>query len=399
MSFSRLGQDRILRQAQDEREAVGIKREWLEKELDIALRNIACFSLDPEKTVDRNCENMIGVAQLPLGVAGPIKIKRLGCKAKEYYVPLATTEGALVASVSRGCKAVSLSGGVSVRVQQVGTTRAPVFQVKNLAHADELISWVKNNFEKLKSVTESTSGHILLLEVKPFLSGRDLFLRFVYDTSEAMGMNMVTVATHKAVELIEKEMGVVCVSLSGNMCVDKKPSWLNFIMGRGKQVWAEVVVKKDIVKTVLKTTPEKIVSVVTSKTMTGSQMSGSLGFNAHYANIVAALFIATGQDPSHIVEGSMGITSAQVEKNGDLYFSVYLPAILAGTVGGGTGLATQKEALKILGLGKSQKGEAFEFAQVIVGTVLAGELSLIGALAADHLARAHEKLGRGKKHE
>jgi len=212
-------------------------------------------------------------------------------------------------------------------------------------------------------------------------------------------MNMVTVATHKAVGLLENKFGVTCISLSGNMCVDKKPSWLNFILGRGKQVWAEVFVKRDTVREVLKTTPEKIVSVVASKTMVGSQMSGSLGFNSHFANIVAALFIATGQDPAHIVEGSMGITSAHVENNGDLYFSVYLPAVLVGTVGGGTGLATQKEVLKLLELDSGKKGEAFELAQIVGGAVLAGELSLIAALAEDHLARAHERLGRGKKHD
>jgi len=388
VSFSR-----PLRQAQDERD----RREILEKKLNIALRNIACFSVDPEKIAGQNCENMIGVTQVPLGVAGPIKITRLGGKTKEYYIPLATTEGALVASVSRGCKAVYLSGGATVRTEQVGTTRAPVFQVKNLEHAQEIITWVKDNFEKLKQVTESTDKYITLFEVKPFLSGRNLFLRFVYDTSEAMGMNMVTVATHKAVGLLENKFGVTCISLSGNMCVDKKPSWLNFILGRGKQVWAEVFVKRDTVREVLKTTPEKIVSVVASKTMVGSQMSGSLGFNSHFANIVAALFIATGQDPAHIVEGSMGITSAHVENNGDLYFSVYLPAVLVGTVGGGTGLATQKEALKLLGLGAGCKGQAFELAQIVAGAVLAGELSLVAALAEGHLARAHERLGRGKK--
>ena len=388
MSFSR-----PLRQAQDERD----RREILEKKLNIALRNIACFSVDPEKIAGQNCENMIGVTQVPLGVAGPIKITRLGGKTKEYYIPLATTEGALVASVSRGCKAVYLSGGATVRTEQVGTTRAPVFQVKNLEHAQEIITWVKDNFEKLKQVTESTDKYITLFEVKPFLSGRNLFLRFVYDTSEAMGMNMVTVATHKAVGLLENKFGVTCISLSGNMCVDKKPSWLNFILGRGKQVWAEVFVKRDTVREVLKTTPEKIVSVVASKTMVGSQMSGSLGFNSHFANIVAALFIATGQDPAHIVEGSMGITSAHLENNGDLYFSVYLPAVLVGTVGGGTGLATQKEALKLLGLGAGCKGQAFELAQIVAGAVLAGELSLVAALAEGHLARAHERLGRGKK--
>ena len=235
------------------------------------------------------------------------------------------------------------------------------------------------------------------MSVTPFLSGRYVFLRFVYDTSEAMGMNMVTIAIQVAVELIKEELGIACLSLSGNMCVDKKPSWLNFIMGRGNSVWAELKIKRDIVKKVLKTTPEKIRAVLLGKAMVGSQMSGSLGFNAHFANIIAALFIATGQDPAHIVEGSLGITSADVEENGDLYFSVYLPAVVLGTVGGGTGLVTQKEALKMLGLGNGIKGESLELAAIVGGAVLAGELSLLAALAEGHLARAHESLGRGEK--
>ena len=241
MRFSRLGYDK------KQKERVAIKRAWLEQELHTSLNNIACFSLDPEQVAGQNCENMIGAAQLPMGVAGPIKIKQVGCKeVNEYYVPLATTEGALVASVSRGCKAIFLSGGATVRVKQVGTSRAPVFEVKNLEHAQQVIAWIEDNFDVIKQVTENTDKYLRLLSAKPFLSGRHLFLRCMYDTSEAMGMNMVTVATQKAVEVLESLLGITCISLSGNMCVDKKPSWLNFILGRGKQVWAEVVVKKEV---------------------------------------------------------------------------------------------------------------------------------------------------------
>jgi hydroxymethylglutaryl-CoA reductase (NADPH) len=204
-----------------------------------------------------------------------------------------------------------------------------------------------------------------------------------------MGMNMATIATDKIAELIEEEVGVKCISVAGNFDIDKKPAWINFINNRGFKVWAEVIVSKQTVKSVLKTTPEGIFEVWLAKCMLGSAMSGSLGFNAHYANIVAAFFAATGQDIAHTVEGSMGITTAKVLKNGDLYFSVYLPAVMLGTVGGGTNLATQKEAISITGAKKSA-----ELAEVLGGAVLAGELSLLSSLEEGSLAKAHQKLGR-----
>ena len=391
ISFSKLGQGKT------EEEKAAIKRRWLEEKRQTTCKHIGHFSFDPQQVAGRNCENMIGATQIPLGAAGPITIKTLKQETKEYYVPLATTEGALVASVSRGCKAISLSDGALVKVKQLGTSRAPVFKVRNLIEAEKLIHWTQENFEYLKEITEETDTYLLLKKIQPFLSGRFVFLRFIYDTHEAMGMNMVTIATKRAAEAIQKSLGIELLSLSGNMCVDKKPCWLNFILGRGKRVWAEAVIKKEVVKNALKTTPEKIKSVVLGKNMVGSQLSGSLGFNAHFSNIIAALFIATGQDPAHVVEGSLGTTSAEVEKNGDLYFSIYLPSLLLGTIGGGTGLATQQEALKILGLGNGTKGEALELARIVGGAVLAGELSLVSALAANHLAKAHEQLGRSQK--
>lgn len=381
--------------------SISKRRQLIEEKLKVSLKNIASFSLDPEKIINRNCENMLGAVQVPLGIAGPVKIKVQSTsrqtKCKNYYLPLATTEGALVASVNRGCKATRLSGGTVVKVEQKGTTRAPVFRVKSLAEGESFVEWTQKHFNQLKQAVESTSRYLKLLEIKPFMVGKNIYLRFSYDTGEAMGMNMVTIATHQAVQLIKEKLGIKCVALSGNFCVDKKPCGLNFIFGRGKSVWAEVVVKKETVKKVLKTTPEKIVEVVLRKTLVGSAMSASLGFNGHFANIVAALFLATGQDMAHVVSGSLGITTAELEPNGDLYFSVYLPSLMLGTVGGGTGLATQKEALSILGLGKGKKGEAFQLAGIVGATVLAGELSLTAALSAGHLVSAHQRLGRGKE--
>jgi hydroxymethylglutaryl-CoA reductase (NADPH) len=217
-----------------------------------------------------------------------------------------------------------------------------------------------------------------------------------FATGEAMGMNMVTIATDRIVTEVTKHFGIRCAAVSGNACVDKKPAWRNFLSGRGMKVQAEVVLNKEIVKAVLKTTPEKIVEVVTRKSWLGSMVSGAMGYNAHFANMVAALYLAMGQDIAHVVEGSLGITTAEVV-NDDLYFSVWLPSVMVGVVGGGTHLPTQHAALSILGLSSALDGDKKKFAAVVVGTVLCGELSLTAALATEDLAKAHQKLGRGGK--
>jgi hydroxymethylglutaryl-CoA reductase (NADPH) len=207
-----------------------------------------------------------------------------------------------------------------------------------------------------------------------------------------MGMNMVTIATETALEILIKETSAHVIALSGNLCVDKKPSALNLIEGRGKTIVAEINIPREIVEKKLKTTPEAIVEVNITKNLIGSAIAGSMGFNAHYANMIGAIFLATGQDEAHIVEGSLGITVAE-EIDGDLYFSVTLPDVPIATFGGGTRLETAKECLEIMGVYGG--GKVGKFAEIVAGTVLAGELSLMGALAAGHLARAHKDLGRG----
>jgi hydroxymethylglutaryl-CoA reductase (NADPH) len=332
-----------------------------------------------------NIENQIGWTKVPLGQAGPLMIN-----GKNYDLPLATTEGALVASVNRGCKATRLSGGIKVIAEDVGATRGPVFRVSGIKQGQTLIDWVGKNFHHLQQAAGSTSRYLQLLDFTPALAGKNVWLRFRFKTDQAMGMNMVTIATQKIVALIEAKLKINCVALSGNFCVDKKPSWLNFIAGRGKKVWAEAVIKREVVKAVLKTTPEAILEVVQSKQWLGSVMSGSMGANGHFANIAAALFLATGQDMAHAAEASLGVTTAELGKN-DLYFSVYLPDLMVGTVGGGTRLASQQQALKRLG-----NPSAIELAKIIGGAVLAGELSLTAALASGDLAQAHRKLGRSQ---
>jgi hydroxymethylglutaryl-CoA reductase (NADPH) len=366
------------------------RRQFLEKELKIKLENVTKAHFEDEKKI--NCENLIGATSIPLGVAGPIKISSFA-KASEdrqnYFIPLATTEGALVASVSRGCKAINLSGGSTSYVEEVGVTRGPVFVTSGTKESFEFKKWLDDNFNILKAEAEKTSSHLKLKKLETRIAGNYVYVRFYFRTGEAMGMNMATIATTAISELIEKNTKVKCLAVSGNFCIDKKPAWLNFISGRGKRVWSEVILKKEIVKEVLKTTPEKFFDVWLSKCMIGSAMSGSLGFNAHFANIVSAFYGATGQDLAHIVEGSMGMTIAKVLENGDLSVSVYLPSVMLGTVGGGTKLKIKQEALSIIGAKNS-----VELAEVLGGAVLAGEISLLSSLAEGSLSRTHQKLGR-----
>ncbi|HMB45886.1 MAG TPA: hydroxymethylglutaryl-CoA reductase (NADPH) [Candidatus Methanoperedens sp.] len=357
--------------------------------------HISNYSLDVENVTKRNIENMIGAIQVPLGVAGPLRIKGEYARG-DYYIPLATTEGALVASADRGSSVITASGGANVRIFKDEMTRAPVFRTKDIIGAKRLADWVDENFVMLKQKAQSTTRFGELLSINAFTAGRNVFLRFSYDTKDAMGMNMVTIATDAAVDIILSENDVELVALSGNMCSDKKPAAINAILGRGKTVSADVFLVNETITDILKTTPEKMAEVNYRKNLLGSARAGSLGFNAHAANIAAAMFIACGQDAAHVVEASNAITTMELTDEG-LYCSVTLPSLNVGTVGGGTRIATQLECLDMMGVagaGDPPGTNAKKFAEIIAAAVLAGEISLVGALSARHLARAHAALGR-----
>ncbi len=377
------------------------RRMALERMYGVGLSSIGSTILDFEELVGRNIENPIGAVQVPVGVAGPLRV--VGEYARgDYYVPLATTEGALVASINRGAKAVTLSGGARTRVLRDGMARAPVFWTPSLVEALRLRDWVMEHLDEVRAAAEATTSHGRLLEVRPFQAGNLLWLRFVYHTGDAMGMNMVTIATDAAVEYILSNYpgDARLIAISGNLCTDKKPSAVNIVCGRGKTVTAEATIPREVAEKVLKASPEAIDEVNRAKNLMGSAMAGSLGgFNAHYANIVAAIFIATGQDVAQVVESSMGFTWTEV-RGDSLYISVTLPSLEVGTVGGGTRLPTQREALALLGAaggGNPPGSNARKLAEIIAATVLAGELNLLAALAANELARAHRLLGRGGK--
>ncbi|UVE50335.1 hydroxymethylglutaryl-CoA reductase (NADPH) [Haloferax larsenii] len=349
----------------------------------------------PAEAAETAIENMVGAIQVPMGVAGPVEIDG-GSVDSETYLPLATTEGALLASVNRGCSVINSAGGATARVLKSGMTRAPVFRVADVAEAEALVSWTRDNFETLKDAAEETTNHGELLDVTPYVVGNSVFLRFRYDTKDAMGMNMVTIATEAACDVVEDETTASLVALSGNLCTDKKPAAINAVEGRGRSVTADVRIPRDVVEDRLHTTPEAIAELNTRKNLIGSAKAASFGFNAHVANVVAAMFLATGQDEAQVVEGSNAITTAEVQ-DGDLYVSVSIASLEVGTVGGGTKLPTQAEGLDILGVrggGDPAGSNADALAEAIAVGSLAGELSLLSALASRNLSSAHADLGR-----
>ncbi len=377
-------------------DAVNIRREGVSRLTGAGLEHVSNSSIDAGGVVGRNIENMIGVIQVPLGVAGPLSVEG-GFARGDFYLPLATTEGALVASVNRGCSAIREAGSARVHIFQDSMTRAPVFKCEGLEAVVGLIEWVRENFDRMKLASGTTTRHGELLRVEPFVTGRTVWLRFGFDTKDAMGMNMVTIASDAICDLILSEnAGVELVSLSGNMCVDKKPAAVNTLLGRGKTVVAETVIPDRVVASRLKTDSLRMVEVNYRKNLLGSARAGALGFNAHAANIIAAIFIACGQDVAHVVEGSTAITTVE-RTDGGVHLSVTLPALEVGTVGGGTRVETQRECLEMLGVagsGDPPGSNAKKFAEIIASAVLAGETSLIAAQAAQHLAEAHKRLGR-----
>jgi len=365
------------------------RRQAVEAFTGAKLPTIASTTYDPQ-LAEKNIENMIGAVPVPVGFVGPLRVR--GDHAEgEFLVPLATTEGALLASVNRGCSVITASGGATSVVVKDAMTRAPVFRVRDVRHAVQAADWVASNFDRLREAAEATTKHGKLLSAEPFAVGRSLFVKLAYSTGDAMGMNMATIASEAAARLIEAETGAAMVSVSGNLCVDKKPSAMTAITGRGKTVLADVTVPWAVLEERMHTTPEAVAETCFRKCGVGSALSASLGFNAHAANMLAAVYIATGQDPAQVVEGSMGTTTAEVV-DGDLYLAVRLPAVEVGTVGGGTRLPAQAEALSMMGcLGE---GKARKLAEIVGAVVLAGELSTLCAQAAGQLGAAHRRLGR-----
>lgn len=345
-------------------------------------KNLETDQLDYEK----NCENVIGSMQVPVGIAGPINID-----GKKYILPIATTEAALVASINRGCKALSLGDKLDVKVIKIGITRAPVYKVKNIKSTDFYKNWFTDNLDRLQSLISEKSRFTKLLKFELKKYKGLLYVKFYFDTADAMGMNMATIACESMNSLICNELNAICLALSSNFCSDKKPSLVNLKKGRGYKTSAQIELSAENIQSILKTNIKALKQTYTAKIKQGSKLAKALGYNSHHANIIAGIFLATGQDLAHTVEGSLGSTELKFFAN-KVVFKVELPCLVCGTVGGGTKLKTQKEALNLIGLSTSDiAGEsAFEFAKVITVAVLAGEISLLASLSEGTLAKAHD---------
>ncbi|EJD05369.1 uncharacterized protein FOMMEDRAFT_103364 [Fomitiporia mediterranea MF3/22] len=339
------------------------------------------------------CENVVGYMPLPLGIAGPLNVD-----GEAFPIPMATAEGTLVASTSRGCKALNAGGGVTTVLTQDAMTRGPAIDFPSMREAAEAKAWIESEdgAERIRGAFEATSRFAKLRGLKCALAGRTLFVRFATSTGDAMGMNMISKGTEAALEALRREFPQMLVlALSGNYCTDKKPAAINWIEGRGKSVVAEAVIPGKVVQSVLKTTVKDLCNLNIKKNLIGSAMAGSIGgFNAHAANILTAVFLATGQDPAQNVESSNCMTLMEpTNDDADLRMSVTMPCIEVGTVGGGTILKPQGAVLEMLGLRgahPTQPGaNAQRLARLIAAAVMAGELSLLSALAAGHLIKAH----------
>lgn len=385
----------------DYERAVGVRRMLYEQLLDRPLDLIPYTGYDYGKVFGANCEIVIGYVPLPLGLVGPLVLN-----GEPVYIPMATTEGCLVASTNRGCKALSVSGGVSAVVLKDAITRAPCVRMPSAMRAAAVKLWVSQpaNYAELEAAFNSTTSYGRLESCEATVAGRNVYLRFACMSGDAMGMNMVSKGCLAAIAVLEREFpDLVLVAISGNMCTDKKPAAINWILGRGKSIVVESVVPEAVVKSVLKSSVPDMIETNRQKNHIGSAMAGSIGgFNAHAANIVTAVYLATGQDPAQNVESSNCITIMDYAEDGkSLHVSVTMPSVEVGTVGGGTHLPAQAGCLEICGVRGAAKGpnarpgdNARQLAQIVGGAVLAGELSLIAALAANHLVQSHMQHNR-----
>ncbi|KAI3404646.2 HMG1 [Candida oxycetoniae] len=380
--------------------AVVVRRKAIAKLANAQIDRLPHLNYDYDKIFGACCENVVGYMPLPVGVAGPLIID-----GKSYYLPMATTEGCLVASTQRGCKAINSGGGVTTVLTRDGMTRGPCVKFGSLARAGAAKLWIDSpeGQQALKNSFNSTSRFARLQHIQTALAGTLLFIRFRTTTGDAMGMNMISKGVEYCLHQMVNKFGfedMEIISVSGNYCTDKKPAAINWVEGRGKSVVAEARIPRDAVTKVLKSDTDALVELNISKNLVGSAMAGAIGgFNAHAANLVAAVFLACGQDPAQVVESANCITLMDKGADGELIISVSMPSIEVGTIGGGTILDAQGSMLELLGVRgphQTQPGaNAQQLAKIVASTVLAAELSLASALAAGHLVQSHMTHNRG----
>nr|UUA80572.1 HMGR-COA [Pseudostellaria heterophylla] len=387
-----------------------VRREAVQRITGRSLEGLPLDGFDYQSILNQCCEMPVGYVQIPVGIAGPLLLDGF-----EYTVPMATTEGCLVASTNRGCKAIYVSGGASSVILKDGMTRAPIVRFPSARRASQLKFFLEDpiNFDTLAIVFNRSSRFGRLQSIQCSIAGKNLYMRFSCSTGDAMGTNMVSKGVQNVIDFLQSDFpDMDVIGISGNFCSDKKPAAVNWIEGRGKSVVCEArgksvvceaIIKEEVVKNVLKTNVAALVELNMLKNLTGSAMAGALGgFNAHASNIVSAIFIATGQDPAQNIESSHCITMMEAVNDGkDLHVSVSMPSIEVGTVGGGTQLASQAACLNLLGVKGASRGtpgaNSRLLATIVAGSVLAGELSLMSAIAAGQLVRSHMKYNRSSR--
>jgi hydroxymethylglutaryl-CoA reductase (NADPH) len=376
------------------REMAAARREVARAETGASLEHVGGYSFDPA-LLPGNIENFVGVAQVPIGLAGPMLVHGELAQG-EFYVPMATTEGTLVASYSRGMRLCREAGGIRTTVVDDAMQRAPLFVFADARAARDFGAWVEANFAAIKARAEETTRSGRLRNIEQYQVGKMRWLRFNYTTGDAAGQNMVSKATrHACLWMLDQGLpGLEHFTLAAQLDTDKKHSTINNLHTRGKRVVAEITLPEALVREVMHTSGAKIHQQRQLSNM-GTLLSGSINNGAHFANGITALFIACGQDVANVAESSAGFVYGELKENGDYYYSVTIPSLIVATYGGGTALPTQRECLALLGC--EGKDKVRKFAEIVAATVLCGELSLTSAIVSDQWVSSHDRYGRNRK--
>jgi hydroxymethylglutaryl-CoA reductase (NADPH) len=386
---------RIPRDPDDDytREAATARRAFAEERSGASLEHVSSYSFDPA-VLPGNVENFVGVAQVPIGLAGPVLVDGEHAQG-EFYVPLATAEGTLVASYNRGMKLLRECGGVKTTVLDDAMQRAPSFIFESAREVRSFGEWLDEHFDEIRDAAEATTSAGRLRDIEQYSASRILYTRFNYTTGDAAGQNLTGKATAAACAwIVANYPGIEQFFLESNFATDKKSSQVNMLRTRGKRVVAEAVIPDEVVRRVMRSSTE-LMFKARQVANQGGFMSGVNNNGSHSANGITAMFIATGQDVANVAESSAAFVYTELRPNGDYYYAITIPSLIVATYGGGTALPTQRECLELMGCYGA--GKVRKLAEIVAATVLCGELSLGSAIVAEEWVAAHDILGRNRK--
>ena len=369
------------------------RRDWLTRKTGVSLSHIGVMS-EPTQHFQGNIENLIGATHVPLGIAGPIRVNGQDAKGL-FYVPMATTEGAITYTYTRGMHLVSMAGGATTRIVRDEIHISPIFVFEHLDAAQAFTSWLGDHFEEIKSEAEKTTRHGRLLRLEPHIFDRSVVVKFCYATGDAMGLNMINIATEEACHWIVPRVHPEEFFLRSNFSSVKKISAHNYaVAGFGKTIMADVTIPRGLLKRLFRVSPETMARYCHLSFVSAAH-AGMIGMNGHSANGLTAIFIACGQDVANVVDSQASVSSCEVTKQGDLYVSIKIPNLVVGTVGGGMDLGSQRECLEILDCHGS--GKVRKFSEIVAATILAGEIAVAAAICTETFVSAHKKYGRKPK--